>query len=162
AGANFHRDAAGDCWRAYVFIERASTHDVVTSPQLAEAAAYAFGNFQRHLAGLSGPRLHETIPHFHHTRQRFLAFEHALPSDAHDRASLVRAEIEFAREREALVDTLLQLHARGDVPERITHNDTKLNNVMIDDATGAGVCVIDLDTVMPGLSLYDFGDMVRS
>jgi len=162
AGEAFHHDAQGNFWRAYVFIEQASTYDVVTSPQLAREAAFAFGTFQRQLADLPGVRLHETIPNFHHTRQRFGTFEQAVTADACDRAGAVAAEIDFVRRREALVDLLLDLQAAGDAPERITHNDTKANNVMLDDATGRGVCVIDLDTVMPGLSLYDFGDMVRS
>jgi len=159
---NFYRDPQGNYWRAYVFLERASTHDVVTSPEIAREAARAFGTFQRQLADLPGPRLHETIPHFHHTRRRFAAFEQAVAADAHGRAGGVAAEISFVRRREPLVDVLLKLQAAGDAPERITHNDTKANNVMLDDATGRGVCVIDLDTVMPGLSLFDFGDMVRS
>jgi hypothetical protein len=161
-GETFHRDAEDRCWRAYVFVEQASTHDIVTSPRLAREAAFAFGRFQRQLANLAGPRLHETIPHFHDTRRRYQAFQRALGADVRNRAGVVAAEVRFAREREALAGVLLDLQARGDMPERVTHNDTKVNNVMLDDATGVGVCVIDLDTVMPGLSLYDFGDMVRS
>lgn len=162
SGENFHRDTAGACWRAYVFVENASTHDIVRSPALARAAACAFGNFQRQLAGLPGPRLHETIADFHHTRRRFSALERAISADSHGRAASIGTEIDFARRREPTVDLLLNLQASGDAPERITHNDTKINNVMLDDATGEGICVIDLDTVMPGLSLYDFGDMARS
>lgn len=162
AGEAFHRDPQGGFWRAYVFVEGASTYDVVTSPTLAREAAFAFGTFQRQLADLPGPRLHETIPDFHHTRRRYGVFTQAVAADAHARAAAVAAEIDFVRRHESLVDTLLRLQAAGDAPERITHNDTKANNVMLDDASGRGVCVIDLDTVMPGLSLYDFGDMVRS
>lgn len=161
-GETFHLDATGGHWRAYVFVEGASTHDVVSRPELARAAAFAFGRFQQQLADLPGPRLHETIPHFHDTRRRFSALERATATDPAGRAAASRAEIEFARQREPFVDTLLNLQRQGDAPERITHNDTKANNVMLDDATGEAVCVIDLDTVMPGLSLYDFGDMVRS
>jgi hypothetical protein len=162
AGEAFHRDPQGCFWRAYIFVERASTYDVVTSPALARATAFAFGTFQRQLADLPGPRLHETIPDFHHTRRRYSVFAQAVAADSHGRAAAIGAEIDFVRRRESLVDTLLHLQAAGDAPERITHNDTKANNVMLDDASGRGVCVIDLDTVMPGLSLYDFGDMVRS
>jgi Ser/Thr protein kinase RdoA (MazF antagonist) len=161
-GENFHHAPNGECWRAYVFIEGASTHDVITSPQLAREAAYAFGEFQRQLADLPGPTLHETIPHFHDTPRRFHALERTIETDTHARAKSARAEIEFARQREALTTVLRALHARGDAPERVTHNDTKANNVMLDDATGRAVCVIDLDTVMPGLSLHDFGDLARS
>lgn len=161
-GETFYRDPAGRPWRAYAFIEGASTHDIVGSPRLAREAAFAFGNFQRQLADLPGPRLHETLPHFHHTRRRYEAFERARAADTRGRAAGIAETIGFARAREALVDRLLALQTRGDAPERVTHNDTKANNVMLHDATGAGVCVIDLDTVMPGLSLYDFGDLVRS
>jgi glucosamine-6-phosphate deaminase len=161
AGGNLHRDAQG-AWRCYVFIEGATSHDIIQTPGMAREAAKAFGEFQRLLSDLPGGRLLETIPNFHHTRSRFEAFRRAVRDDRCGRAREVAAEIAFALEHEALVDVLLDLHARGEIPERITHNDTKLNNVLIDDRTGAGVCVIDLDTVMPGLALYDFGDLVRS
>jgi hypothetical protein len=161
-GLPYHRDANGNWWRCYLFIERARTYDVVKSPGQAAAAARAFGEFQRLLTDLPGHRLHETIPFFHHTRRRFEALQHALAADTHNRAAEARAEISFALEHESLVDVLLNLQARGEIPERVTHNDTKFNNVMLDDDTHAAVCVIDLDTVMPGLALNDFGDMVRS
>jgi len=161
-GAAYYQDPAGDCWRAYHFIEGATTFDQIESPAQALVAARAFGAFQRLLADLPAPRLRETIPDFHHTRRRFEALERAISADAAGRVAGVAAEIGFVRGREGLVDRLLDLQARGDAPERITHNDTKLNNVMLDDATGEALCVIDLDTVMPGLALYDFGDMARS
>ncbi len=161
-GLPYHRDGDGGWWRCYLFIEQARTYDIVGSPRQAAAAARAFGEFQRLLVDLPGQRLHETIPNFHHTRSRFQAFQAALAADAHNRAASARAAIAFALQHESLVDVLLDLHARGEVPERVTHNDTKFNNVMLDDATQEAVCVIDLDTVMPGLALYDFGDMVRS
>jgi aminoglycoside phosphotransferase (APT) family kinase protein len=161
-GAPCFRDGAGDWWRCYQFIEGARTHDLIERPEQAAAAARAFGEFQKLLVDLPGGRLHETIPHFHHTRRRFETFQRVVAADACNRAAMAKSEIEFARARESLVDVLLQLQARGEIPERVTHNDTKLNNVMIDDVTGEALCVIDLDTVMPGLALYDFGDMVRS
>lgn len=161
-GPAWHRDSAGGWWRCYLFIEGASTHDVIETPRQAGEASRAFGEFQKLLVDLPGGRLHETIPDFHHTRRRFEALQRARRADLHGRAAEARAELEFAAAREPLVDMLLDLQARGDLPERITHNDTKLNNVMIDDTTQTGLCVIDLDTVMPGLALYDFGDMVRS
>lgn len=161
-GRPYVRDAAGNTWRCYLFIEKAATYDVITEVGQAEKAAAAFGAFQAMLVDLPGPRLNETIPNFHHTVSRFEAFERALAADTAGRARLCRPEIEFALARRALASALLDLQARGQVPERITHNDTKLNNVMLDDATGEGICVIDLDTVMPGLALYDFGDMVRT
>jgi hypothetical protein len=161
-GAAWHRDAAGASWRCYLFIEQARTYDLVESPRQACEAARAFGEFQRSLVDLPGDRLHETIPAFHDTRARFEALRRAVAADRHGRARDVPAEIDFAFARESASDVLLNLLARGDIPERITHNDTKFNNVMLDDATARGICVIDLDTVMPGLALYDFGDMVRS
>ena len=161
-GLPYHRDAHGGWWRCYLFIEHARTYDVVNTPQQAMAAARAFGEFQRLLVDLPGRRLHETIPFFHDTRRRFQAFQQAVEADAHGRAAQARNEIAFALNREPLVDALLSLQARGEIPERVTHNDTKFNNVMLDDATQAAICVIDLDTVMPGIALNDFGDMVRS
>lgn len=162
SGLPYHRDAAGGWWRCYLFIEGARTHDVVRTPEQAQSAARAFGEFQRMLVDLPGARLHETIPFFHHTRRRFEAFQRAVEADVRGRAALAKSEIAYALEREPLVDVLLDLQARGEIPERVTHNDTKLNNVMLDDITHEGICVVDLDTVMPGIALNDFGDMVRS
>ena len=157
-GHPFHRDPEGNFWRAYVFVENARTFDAVESPQQAVQAAQAFGQFQKLLADLPAPRLHDTIPDFHHTPKRLAALEKAIEADAVNRAHLAKAEIDFACRRKALTSLLLD----ANLSERVTHNDTKFNNVMLDDATGEGICVIDLDTVMPGLALYDFGDMVRT
>lgn len=157
-GRGWHVDPEGSHWRAYIFIEKARTYDLVESPAQAFQAARAFGQFQKMLADLPAPRLHDTIPDFHHTPRRFAALEKAVEADAANRAASARAEIEFALARKPMCGVLLE----ANLPERVTHNDTKLNNVMLDDATGEGVCVIDLDTVMPGLALYDFGDSVRT
>lgn len=157
-GNDFHRDATGNFWRVYHFIENARTFDVVETPRQAFEAAKAFGHFQQMLADLPAPRLHETIADFHHTPRRFAVLERAIAEDIVNRAKLARPEIEFALRRRTLCDVLLG----AQLPERITHNDTKFNNVMLDHATGRGICVIDLDTVMPGLALYDFGDLVRT
>ena len=162
SGAAYWGDPEVGFWRCYRFIEEARSFDLVTQPQQAYEAARAFGEFQHLLVDLPGARLHETIPDFHHTRSRFEAFRRAVQADVRGRAAEARADIDFALAREGLVDVLLQLQARGEIPERVTHNDTKFNNVMLDDRTGEALCVIDLDTVMPGLALYDFGDMVRS
>jgi len=162
SGASYARDESGAWWRVYDFIEGAHTVDRVTSLDQAREAARAFGNFQAQLSDLPGPRLHETIPNFHNTRSRFDAFRSALTADALGRASTARPEIDYALSLEADCDRLLDLLARGEVSERITHNDTKINNVMLDDVTGRAVAVIDFDTLMPGLPLYDFGDMVRT
>jgi len=161
-GRMFHIDAQGECWRTYVFIEEARTYDAVESTKQAFEAAKAFGQFQGLLADLPSPRLHDTIPDFHDTPKRFAALEKAIEADAANRAQTARAEIEFALRHKPITGRLIDLQARGALPERTTHNDTKFNNVMLDDATQEGICVIDLDTVMPGLALYDFGDMVRT
>jgi aminoglycoside phosphotransferase (APT) family kinase protein len=153
-----YRDETGGYWRVYLFIEKARTYDVAQSPAQAFEAAKAFGLFQKQLADLPAPKLRDTIPGFHHTPKRFAALERAIELDTVNRAAVAKAEIEFALRHQAITDVLLD----AQLPERVTHNDTKLNNVMLDDATGEGICVIDLDTVMPGLLLYDFGDLVRT
>ncbi len=155
---NWHVDAQGETWRAYRLIENARTYETATSEGQAFQAARAFGRFQQQLSSLPPPRLHETIPDFHNTPKRFTALERAIAADVAGRAALAKPEIEFARARQAITGNLLD----AGLPERITHNDTKFNNVLLDDKTGEAVCVIDLDTVMPGLALYDFGDMVRT
>jgi hypothetical protein len=157
-GKVWYCDAEGNHWRVYLFIEQARTYDTVESTAQAFEAAKAFGQFQKLLADLPSPRLNNTIPNFHNTPRRFEQFEKALAADASNRAQLARPEIEFAFHQKSITGVLLA----ANLPERVTHNDTKLNNVMIDDATGKWVCVIDLDTVMPGLVHYDFGDMVRT
>jgi len=111
---------------------------------------------------LPGDRLVETIPGFHDTRKRFTALQQAVQKDHYNRAQDAKAEIEFAFKHEPIVDVLLDAMARGRIPERVTHNDTKFNNVMLDVLTGEAMCIVDLDTVMPGCALYDFGDMVRT
>lgn len=161
-GAAVLQDAAGDWWRLYDFIEGAHTVDQATREEQACETARAFGQFQAQLADLPGGRLHETILNFHHTRDRFEKLRAALAADLKGRAAEVRDELAFAFAREADTDVLVGFLARGEVKERVTHNDTKINNVMLDDVTGRGVAVIDLDTVMPGLALYDFGEMVRT
>lgn len=160
-GNDYYRDLEGNFWRTYVFVEGAVGIDVVENTEQAFEAAKAFGEFQCQLADMPG-RLHETIPGFHHTRSRFDTLIKAIEEDPFNRAADVNNEIEFALAREGLVDTVIDLMASGEIPERVTHNDTKLNNVLIDEVTGKGMCVIDLDTVMPGSVLYDFGDMVRT
>lgn len=158
SGCAWHVDDAGNHWRVYPFITAASTYDSVRTPEQAFQAAKAFGHFQKMLADLPSPRLHDTIPDFHHTPKRLAALENAIEADAVNRAHLCREEIQFAFARKSIVGRLLE----AQLPERVTHNDTKLNNVMLDDVTGEGICVLDLDTVMPGVALYDFGDMVRT
>lgn len=161
-GKKWHVDEFGHTWRGYIFIEGAHAHNHVESPALAEEAARAFGEFQGQLVNLEGGRLADTIPNFHHTRSRYQALMRAVEEDSAERVSSVAQELDWVCERESVVGRLLDLQAAGELPERITHNDTKINNVMIDQQTGQGLCVMDLDTVMPGLVLYDFGDLVRA
>jgi Ser/Thr protein kinase RdoA (MazF antagonist) len=162
-GRSFYQDPQGNTWRTYVFIDNgARTYDSTTDLHVVYSAARAFGGFQRLLSGLPGERLHETIPNFHHTRKRFESFVQAVNADPANRAAKVKSEIDFLLKREADASVVVDLLEQGRIPERVIHNDTKINNVMIDDRTGEGVCVLDLDTVMPGSALYDFGDMVRA
>ncbi|MFV0337563.1 MAG: phosphotransferase enzyme family protein [Chthoniobacterales bacterium] len=156
------RDTNGNWWRTYTFIQDAETFDRVETPEQAWQAAAAFGEFQYYLSNMDGERLHETIPNFHHTRNRFDNLIRAAEADSKGRLAGIAEEFAFAREHEAMVDVLLDLQAAGELPERVTHNDTKLNNVMFDIKSREAICVVDLDTVMPGLVLYDFGDMVRT
>ncbi|MFZ0393361.1 MAG: aminoglycoside phosphotransferase family protein [Terracidiphilus sp.] len=152
------QDEQGACWRMFGFIEGSRSVDKVESAEQCYRVAQAFGAFQHHLTSLPGPRLHDTIPDFHHTPKRFAALERAIAADPARRASTAKAEIDFALARNSMTRALLD----AGLPERVTHNDTKINNVLLDEQTGEALCVIDLDTVMPGLALYDFGDMVRT
>lgn len=161
-GVDFYRDEKGNYWRMYNRIENAITYDTLESPQLAQEAARMFGWFQRLLLDLPGSPLHETIVDFHMTPKRFTAFEQSVRADVCHRARGAKAEIDFVYAHSDLCDILLHCVDAGTIPLRITHNDTKINNVMLDETTHQGVCIVDLDTVMPGLSLYDFGDMVRT
>lgn len=149
-------------WRCYNYIAGTHTYDIVENTRQAYQAAYAFGSFQDLVSDMNPDDLVETIPDFHHTRSRYNKLMEVIKTDPMGRKASCEREIEFIKQREKDVDHLLNLHAQGNLPTRITHNDTKINNVMIDEETDQAVCVIDLDTVMPGLVLYDFGDMVRT
>jgi len=161
-GAPYFEDERGNFWRLYNRIEEAVTYDTLESVQTAYEVARMFGWLQRMLIDLPGPPLHETIPDFHTTPKRFRDFQEVLQCDSCNHAKNAGAEIEFVLEKAEICDVLLNLVGEGRIPIRIAHNDAKINNVMLDAKTHKGVCVIDLDTVMPGLSLYDFGDMVRT
>ncbi len=160
-GKSYYRDADAGCYRMYPFITDAISLDAVEKPQDFYESAVAFGNFQALLSEYPVETLHETIPDFHHTAKRFQTFCQAVEADACGRAAQVQPEIAFLMERESEMGVLVKLFEQKELPLRVTHNDTKLNNVLMDRKTGKGLCVIDLDTVMPGLSLYDFGDAVR-
>lgn len=152
----------GNYWRLFSYIERARSFDVIEKPEQAYQAAKMFGQFQSLLVDLPAPRLTETIPDFHHTVARYAALDQAIQADRCNRALSAKNEIDFALKHGEIAPVLLRYLESGEIPERTTHNDTKINNVLLDEKTGEGLCVIDLDTVMPGLSLYDFGDLIRT
>lgn len=160
-GSSYFEDEDGSKWRVYDFIEDAQTFDAVESKEDFYQSAVAFGRFQAMLANFPADTLHETIPDFHNTAKRFRDFEKAVAEDVKGRAAEVQAEIAFVRERSKEMSELHDMLAKGELPLRVTHNDTKLNNIMIDAKTHQAICVIDLDTVMPGLSAHDFGDAIR-
>ena len=149
-------------WRVYEFIENAATYDVAETTDIAYQAAKAFGNFSSMLSNFPIDKLNETIPDFHNTQKRYEQFETALTNASAARRALAKSEIEFAISRREIAPVLIDSLTAGEMKIRVTHNDTKISNVMIDDTTGEGICVIDLDTIMPGLALYDFGDCVRT
>ncbi len=161
-GATLVRDTKGNFWRAYNFIENSTSFDTVENVEQAYEAAKKFGEFQRLLEDLKGERLVETIPDFHNTPKRFEVFEKAVAEDVVGRVADCQEEIDFVLSQREMVSKLLNLHHQGLIPERIIHNDTKLGNVLLCDKSNRGLCVVDLDTVMPGLALYDFGDLVRT
>ena len=159
-GKDYYTDSNGKLWRMTPFIEGTECYQQAT-PELFEASARAFGKFQSMLTDYPADTLHETIEKFHDTEDRYAKFEAAVAADKMDRVKDVQAEIEFVRARKADCSVALQALRDGRLPLRVTHNDTKLNNVLIDRKTGEGLCVIDLDTTMPGLSINDFGDSIR-
>lgn len=161
-GKPYALDAEGNCWRVYPFIERARTYDQIETTKQCVEAARAFGEFQKLTADLPGEPLFETIPGFHNTKSRYQALLNAIKEDKVGRAKDVQREIDFYLARQDDANLVVNYLESGELPIRCTHNDTKLNNVMLDDVTGEGVCVIDLDTTMPGSAIYDFGDMIRT
>jgi len=160
-GASYCKWEDGTYWRMYRFIEGAASYDAVKEPRDFYESAVSFGHFQKLLEDYPAETLYEAIPDFHNTIDRFANFKRALEEDVMHRASGVQEEIRFVLEREKDCHVLCDMLSGGEIPLRVTHNDTKLNNIMIDDETGKGICVIDLDTVMPGSALYDYGDSIR-
>lgn len=160
-GGTYFRTEEGDCYRVYVFIENAKGYDVVEKPEHFYESAVAFGKFAMLLDRFDSSKLFEVLPDFHNTVKRFDNFRRSLEADKLNRAKDVKKEIGFALEREKITHTIVDLLASGKMPSRVTHNDTKLNNVLIDTRTDKAVSVIDLDTMMPGSICYDFGDSIR-
>ncbi len=160
-GQRIMKASNGEIWRVFAFIPGTVTLHEVRSADQAFAFGNSFGRFQVQLSDFTGD-LHTTIPHFHDTRQRFTTFEASIPAAASDRLVRATESINFAQARRAIVDVLNRHIATGKIPTRVAHNDAKIHNLLFDEETQEGICVIDLDTVMPGTPLYDFGDMVRS
>ena len=160
-GRSYYTDSRQGAWRVYPFIKDTCCCQTADTPELFAASGLAFGKFQRLLDGYPADTLYETIPHFHNTEDRLAKLKTAVSADKQGRAGDCGPEIAFVLAREADCSVALNALRDGTLPLRVTHNDTKLNNVLMDKRTGEGVCVIDLDTVMPGLSIYDFGDSIR-
>ena len=159
-GAYYHIDPQGQYWRCYDFVGGFCL-DLPETDEDFYQSAIAFGRFQTLLSDFPAETLYETIPEFHNTTDRYRQFRESVAADAVGRAAGVKADIDFLLEREDLACTLQNMRQDGLLPLRVTHNDTKLNNVLLDRVTRKALCVLDLDTVMPGLSLYDFGDSIR-
>ncbi len=160
-GNTFYKDQDGEFWRVYDFVEHSICLQAASCPDDFYQSAVAFGRFQQALRDFPAATLHETIPNFHHTPDRYRKFRESIRKDAVGRLQEVEPEVRFLLDREEEAGTLQRMRDSGELPVRVTHNDTKLNNVMLDEETRAALCVIDLDTVMPGLVAYDFGDSIR-
>ncbi len=162
SGAPLYIDGAGEPWRCMPYIEGATSHETPENLSMLEEAGWAFGNFQRMLSDYPAHTLHEIIPDFHNTPARFRQLLEAVKNDKAGRVGQVQGELAFAYKREQECARLTGLLEKGELPLRVTHNDTKMSNILLDDETGKAVCVIDLDTVMPGLCAFDFGDSIRA
>lgn len=160
-GGSFYTDRVGGAWRVYPFIENTVCLQSAETPELFAATARAFGRFQYMLKDYPAHTLYETVPRFHDTEDRLAKLKAAVAADTMGRVNDVKAELDFVAAHQADCSVALQALREGKLPLRVTHNDTKLNNILLDPDTGEGVCVIDLDTVMPGLSIHDFGDAIR-
>lgn len=160
-GESYYKEEDGNGWRVYPFITDTVSYDLAESAEDFNRSGYAFGNFQYLLADFPAADLHETILNFHNTVDRFEKFKKAMEADVMGRAKDVQPEIQFVLEREKDCGFFGELLAKGELPLRVTHNDTKLNNVLFDRESGRAICVIDLDTVMPGFAAHDFGDAIR-
>ncbi len=162
SGHSYYRTPQGEYWRVYHYVDGCHTIETATTPEQAFEAGRAFGLFQKLIADLSPGEMYETIPFFHHTPHRFERFLQVIEKASPERKAKASEAISFALQRQSLVSLVTDGLSSGRLPVRVTHNDTKINNVLFDDETGRGVCVIDLDTTMPGSPLYDFGDLVRT
>ena len=161
-GRPYWVDEHGDYWRCYRFIEDSITYDNTDNDKVIAEAGKAFGNFQKMLRDFNAETLFDTIPNFHNTRKRLTDLLHSVIADSCDRVKTVKQELEYIVDNRNKAEVLCNMLDAGEIPLRVTHNDTKCNNVLFDIENGNSLAVIDLDTVMPGLTAYDFGDAVRS
>ncbi|WMJ23919.1 phosphotransferase [Paludicola sp. MB14-C6] len=161
-GGSLYHDTDNRYWRAYLYIEDATAFDQITDSILFERCGKAFGKFQKQLSDFDANSLYEIIEGFHNTPRRYQHFCDIMRDDPVNRVNDVITEIQFIKEREKELSVIMDLMKNGSIPVRVTHNDTKLNNIMMDNQTGEGICVLDLDTVMPGCGLFDFGDSIRN
>ena len=160
-GKHYYIDDEGEYWRMYIYIRDTVSYDIIENSEQFKSSGYAFGKFQRQLSDFPADTLYETIPNFHNTVSRYSDFLQAVKEDKMGRAASVQDEIKFITDRADKYGFIVDGIKDGSLPLRVTHNDTKLNNVMMDEKTGKAICVIDLDTIMPGSALYDFGDSIR-
>ncbi len=162
SGEYYYRDSEGGAWRMYIYVDNALTYNKPKDGDTFRNAGRSFGRFMKLLDGYPAETLYETIKNFHYTPARYENFLKAAEADVKGRKAVCEEEIQFVIDRKADTHKLTDLITEGVLPLRVTHNDTKLNNVLFDKESDKGICVIDLDTIMPGLSLYDFGDSIRS
>lgn len=160
-GKMFYEDEDGNCWRMEDLVPGTKSFDMAETPEMFMQTGMAFGQFMADLAAFPADELVEVIPNFHHTGKRFETFESEVKANKAGRIDSCKAEVEFALARKELALSLVKQLADGSLPLRVTHNDTKINNILMDDVTGEPVCIVDLDTIMPGACAYDFGDSIR-
>lgn len=161
-GKSYVKDSKGNFWRGILFIHNSITMEVVESPMDFYKTGKAFGRFQQQLKSFQVEELQEIIPNFHNTEERYKSFLNSVKRDKVNRANLVKEEIKFITDREEDTIILLDMLSKGILPLRVTHNDAKISNIMLDKDTKEGICIVDLDTIMPGVVAYDFGDAIRS
>ena len=160
-GKSYYIDDAGEYWRMLSYVEDSISYDMAETPEQFYESAVAFGNFQYMLRDYPADTLHETIPNFHNTPERYKQLMEAVERDVCGRYAEVKSDVDFARAREGFTEIFERAHSEGKLPLKVTHNDTKLNNVLFDKRTGRSLCVVDLDTIMPGYAINDFGDSIR-
>lgn len=158
----YYIDEDGEYWRTYIFIENVNTYDKIPSVNAARNLGKGIGNFQKQLSDFDGSRLNITIPHFHDMNLRYRQLDDAVKADVKGRCAQVKAELDFLYANKERGCRIWDDFEKGILPNRVTHNDTKMNNVLFDPESDEAVCVIDLDTIMPGTILFDTGDMIRT